>query len=201
MRVTLVRHGQSEWNAVERLQGQADIGLSDLGRKQARALKPLIAMLKPCRTIASDLLRVRQTVDALELEDTLFDGRLREVNVGDWTGRSIPDLLAEDETRYLDWRAGIYTPPGSESWTQFSSRTSEVVREVAERPCKNLLLICHDGVIRALINYFVGLDPSRLIAAAPASCTAFILKEKLNTQARLELFNYRPLNLDFDAPD
>lgn len=65
MRLLLVRHGQSEWNATRRLQGQADIVLSDMGREPARRLAPLIAAIGPDRAITSDLVRAAETADLL----------------------------------------------------------------------------------------------------------------------------------------
>ena len=85
MRVLLVRHGQSEWNASRRLQGQADIGLSDLGRRQADALKPVIESIAPCRALSSDLERVRETAERIGAPSATLTERLREIDVGDWT--------------------------------------------------------------------------------------------------------------------
>ena len=61
MRLLLVRHGETEWNAARRLQGQADIALSDRGRDQARRLRPVIEALRPDRVVTSDLLRAAET--------------------------------------------------------------------------------------------------------------------------------------------
>jgi probable phosphoglycerate mutase len=199
MRVLLVRHGQSEWNADHRLQGQADIALTALGRQQADALRPVIAHIGPCRAISSDLKRVRETAARIGARDVTFTDRLREIDVGDWTGRGIPEIEAEDEQAYLDWRAGNGSPPGGESWTAFSNRVTAVIDEAAVTPCRNLLVVCHGGVIRAVLQRFLNLNPARIIPVAPASLTSVRLgKDK---PARLELFNYRPDRLDFEAPD
>lgn len=199
MRLLLVRHGQSEWNASRRLQGQADIALSALGETQADALRPVIERIAPCRAVSSDLTRSRETArritpDALQLSEAL-----REINVGDWTGRAIDDIRAEDEDAYQDWRAGLSAPPGGETWAAFVERTTEAIEDERREPCRNLLVVCHGGVIRALLQHYLGLDPSRIIPVAPASLSA--LRLGANTPARLELFNYRPDTLDLEAPD
>ncbi|WP_244627870.1 histidine phosphatase family protein [Lentilitoribacter sp. Alg239-R112] len=199
MRILLVRHGQSEWNASHRLQGQADIALSELGRIQAEQLKPVIDEIGPCRTISSDLKRVRETTTLIGADKPSFTEDLREVDVGDWTGRTIEDIQSENEAAYLGWRAGTVTPPAGENWKVFSDRVSEVIRNELSNPCENLLVVCHGGVIRALLNHFLGLEPSRIIPVAPASLTAIRLLN--NKTERLELFNYRPNKLDFQAPD
>lgn len=199
MRLLLVRHGQSEWNAARRLQGQADIGLSILGRAQAEALRATIDEAAPCRVIASDLKRVRETAERISTASVRFVEGLREIDVGDWTGRTIDDIRAEDESAYQSWRAGTSAPPGGEVWSDFVDRVSGVIEEERRAPCENLLVVCHGGVIRALLQRYVGLEPAHIIPVAPASLSALRLGN--GKPPRLELFNYRPYALDFEAPD
>jgi len=201
MRLLLVRHGQSEWNATHRLQGQADIALSETGQGQADALRATIADIGPCRAIASDLERVRDTAVRIGAPDASPTVRLREIDVGDWTGRTIEDIIAEDETAYLAWRAGTGTPPGGELWEDFADRVSAAIQHEVQTPCDNLLVVCHGGVIRAILQRFLELQPASIIPVAPASLTAIRLANKKGKPNRLELFNYRPVSLDFEAPD
>ena len=77
-RLFLVRHGESEWNAVRRLQGQADISLSAKGEAQATALASTVAQLAPDRVVTSDLRRAYQTASLLGYPDAQRDHRLRE---------------------------------------------------------------------------------------------------------------------------
>ena len=201
MRVLLVRHGQSQWNASHRLQGQADIALSEAGCAQADALRSTIDALSPCRAITSDLERVRETAARIGAPDATPTPELREIDVGDWTGRTTSDILAENEAAYLAWRAGTGTPPGGEPWERFADRVCSVITREAEEPCKNLLVVCHGGVIRAILQRFLNLQPASVIPVAPASLTAMRLKSGKDKPPRLELFNYRPANLEFEAPD
>ena len=201
MRLLLVRHGQSEWNASHRLQGQADIGLSDRGRHQCDTLRPVIEAIKPCRAISSDLQRVRDTAKRIGASDPVFTDQLREIDVGEWTGRTIEDIEASDPDGYLGWRAGRQTPPGGETWNDFASRIQTVITVEKEDPCENLLVVCHGGVIRAILQRFLGLEPANIIPVGPASLTAMRLANGTGKPARLELFNYRPDTLEFEAPD
>jgi probable phosphoglycerate mutase len=82
MRLLLVRHGASEWNAVRRLQSQADLALSDLGREQARRLRPVTEALVPDQTISSDLVRAAETARLLGATDANLMPGLREIAVG-----------------------------------------------------------------------------------------------------------------------
>ena len=154
MRILLVRHGQSEWNAEKRLQGQADISLSEKGISQAEALRPVIEGIAPCRAITSDLRRARDTAGILGFPDAAPTKGLREVSVGDWTGRLIPDIIAEDSRGYAGWRAGTTAPPGGETWTDFVTRTCGVVEEAhrcqLQEPPRSLPRRCHPGLARSL---------------------------------------------------
>lgn len=198
-RLLLVRHGESEWNATRRLQGQADIGLSPKGEAQALALAPLIAQLAPDSVITSDLSRARRTAELLGYPDARTDMALREVDVGAWTGLDIAGIVSDQPEAYRNWRAGTFAPPGGEEWSTFSTRTVTATRaafETAER----LLVVCHGGVVRALLQALLGLSPKRIIPVGPASLT--ILANKPNEHdMRLEVFNHTPGGLVLDAPD
>lgn len=202
MRLLLVRHGQSEWNASRRLQGQADIALSEEGRRQADALRPTIEAIAPDRAISSDLARVRETAERIGAKQATFTSDLREIDVGDWTGKPIEAIIAADAEAYAGWRAGTHAPPGGEIWSDFVARVGGAIeRERSSRPCHTLLAVCHGGVIRALIQHLLGLPPARIIPVAPASLTVLQLDTAGGQSGRLELFNYRPGGVEFDAPD
>src|ERR1700704_2099238 len=87
-RVLLVRHGQSEWNALGKWQGQADPPLSDLGRAQARSAAHSLGSLDAI--YASDLQRAMETAaiiaNALGIGPVVVDPDLRERNAGEWSG-------------------------------------------------------------------------------------------------------------------
>lgn len=202
MRLLLVRHGESEWNASRRLQGQADAALSDEGRRQADALRPTIEAIAPDRAVSSDLARVRETAERIGAKQATLTSDLREIDVGDWTGRPIEAIVAADAEAYAGWRAGTHAPPGGEDWGSFVARVAGAIeRERVSRPCDTLLAVCHGGVIRALIQSLLGLPPARIIPVAPASLTVLQLDKTGGQSGRLELFNYRPGSLDFEAPD
>ncbi|MFE3836142.1 histidine phosphatase family protein [Pseudogemmobacter sonorensis] len=201
MRLLLVRHGQSVWNADRRLQGQADIALSEAGRAQARALAPVIAAFAPERAVSSDLARARETAALLGHPRAVLLPELREHSVGLWEGRAIPSIMAETPGDYALWRGGRFTPEGGEPWESFTARVTSALRaEHARGDCRNLLVVCHGGVIRAVLHGLLGLAPTSLIPVAPASLTTLMLRAG-DPSPRLELLNYRPGEIDLDAPD
>src|SRR4051795_13095841 len=79
-RLILVRHGESTWNAEERLQGQLDPPLSERGREQARTLAGVADGLPADRVICSDLGRARETAELMGLEPGRLDTRWREID-------------------------------------------------------------------------------------------------------------------------
>jgi probable phosphoglycerate mutase len=197
-RLMIVRHGESEWNADRRLQGQADIALSPRGREQAEALRASIERLAPDHTICSDLKRAHDTALLLGADDAHCMPGLREIDVGEWTGQAIGDIRARDPEGYRGWRAGTHTPPGGEAWAAFLARTNAAVVD-ALKSHERLLVVCHGGVIRALLEHLIALPPHRIIPVGPASLS--ILAEHGAGDMRLELFNYSPTGPILDAPD
>ena len=123
---------------------------------------------------------------------------MREIAVGDWTGAEIDTLISDQPEHYHGWRAGTYAPPGGELWANFRERVAAVITAEAASPCDNLLVVCHGGVIRALVEHLLDLPPRQIIPVGPASLTAIRLAD---TGPRLELFNYRPDLPEFAAPD
>jgi probable phosphoglycerate mutase len=187
-RIMLVRHGESEWNSVRRLQGQADIGLSRLGEEQAKRLRPVIEALSPDKAVSSDLERARRTAALLGYPEAAVFSALREIDVGDWTGTEVETLLANGTDDYSRWRAGAFTPPGGESWQSFRQRVIAGLSEALADSAERLLVVCHGGVIRALLDGLVGLSPSRIMPVGPGSLTMLADKNGL----RIETFNFSP---------
>ena len=148
-RLLITRHGESEWNAIGRWQGQADPPLSDLGRRQAQAaasrLGPLDAIF------ASDLQRAHQTAmiisESLGQGPVIVDPDLRERDAGEWSG------LTKDEVEaawpgYLDSHR---RPPAFEPDDSFLERILRALGRIREQVDDGeVLVLCHGGVIYAL---------------------------------------------------
>jgi probable phosphoglycerate mutase len=200
-RILLVRHGESEWNSVRRLQGQADIDLTQTGRSQAIALRATVAALRPDRTLSSDLKRARETAVLLGREDAEPTPALREIDVGAWTGAQISQLIASEGENYRGWRAGTFVPPGGELWADFRDRTFADVDTALRAGAKRLLVVCHGGVIRALLESLVGLPPHKIVPVGPASLSIVAVRDEDHRDIRLELFNFRPDGPVLDSPD
>lgn len=197
-RILLVRHGESEWNAIRRLQGQADIELSERGREQACALGPMVASFKPGLVMTSDLKRAVHTSALLGYPEAIHEPLLREQNVGTWTGAEIAHLMADAPAAYAGWRAGTFAPENGEIWADFRARVSGALEKAFAAEAETVLVVCHGGVIRAALDGALGLAPARIIPVGPASLTILAFPKG---EARLEVFNATTFAPVIDAPD
>jgi probable phosphoglycerate mutase len=128
-RLVLLRHGETDWNAEERAQGHADVPLNAVGHAQAAAVAETLAAFGPVRLWSSDLMRAMQTAQYVADATGLIvepDPRLREYDVGQRSGLTIPEFEATYPEAYASWRRGDgrLRVPGEES-------TEEVRRRIA----------------------------------------------------------------------
>lgn len=160
----LLRHGQTEWNILKKIQGSADSPLSEDGKKQTAAWIDTLKTYDWDRIIASDLGRVRATVDILNQELCLpvsFDPRLREQHWGDWEGLTLPFVqqnCKEDLARRvaMGWE---FAAPGGETRRAVKDRVLKTLLESAEKwPGQKILVICHQGVVKSVLYSFDGRD-------------------------------------------
>lgn len=155
-RLLLVRHAESLWNAAGRWQGQADPGLSARGREQARGLGTRLAGEAVEALVASDLERAAETARiaarALGLEARL-DPRLREHDVGAWSGLTHAEIAARWPDDYARFRAGDteLRPGGGESRRMLAARVARAAAELAAEHAGRLVLVTHAGWLRALV--------------------------------------------------
>jgi probable phosphoglycerate mutase len=157
-RLILLRHGQTEWNASDRMQGQYDTELSELGRRQAKDAARELMGIEPIALISSDLRRAFDTASALADHsdlDVVPDRRLRETRLGEWEGLTHIEVDARYPGARQQWRLdATFTPPGGESKLDVGARALPVVRELfdarADWPGRTIILVAHGGLIAAL---------------------------------------------------
>lgn len=177
-RLVIVRHGESTWNAEERLQGQLDPPLSDRGREQARALGAAadLRAFPPERVVCSDLSRARETAELLGVTPGRFDPRWREIDIGEWGGRTAAEIDAQGGG-LTNWRGGPRTAPDGEPWSAFAARVAGAFDELATAG-GSWLVVSHGGCVRAACAHVTGADHLRLGSPGNASTTTFELGER-----------------------
>ena len=162
----LVRHGETDWNAAGRAQGQSQVPLNAAGQAQARALAARLRPLCFSAAYASDLRRVTETAaPILHGRDELVLvtlPALREKSFGAWEGMTFGEMEARYPQRYAELfsDAGSFAPPGGESDRQLFQRVADAVdrlRETHGRDRGNLLLVAHGGSLCAAIVHLLAL--------------------------------------------
>jgi broad specificity phosphatase PhoE len=133
-RLILWRHGQTDFNAESRVQGQYDSELSEVGVAQASAAARLLAGFKPDLIVSSDLKRAANTAAALSAETGLpvtYDVRLRERHFGEWQGLLLSEMKERWPDAYARWRAGEpVTDVGVEEIADLAKRVSAAVHDI-----------------------------------------------------------------------
>jgi len=167
-RLVMLRHGQTEFNAGSRMQGQLDTELSELGRAQAIAAAGVLAKRQPVLIVSSDLRRAYDTAVALGERTGLrvqVDTRLRETHLGDWQGLTHDQVDAAAPGARLAWRNdATWAPHGGESRVDVAARGLPLVAELVasepewgvDEPERPVVLVAHGGLIAALTAGLLG---------------------------------------------
>jgi len=158
-----IRHGETSWNALGRLQGTRDIALNDLGKKQAvhagNVLGDLLERDGRDKTalpyVASPLSRARLTMEllrgALRLapEGYALDVRLREIGYGVWEGSTLAEMEAADPELYAKRLTAKWTmaPKGGETYAEVEQR----MRDWYDTVRVDTVTVAHGGTARALM--------------------------------------------------
>lgn len=168
MQLTLIRHGQTEWNATGRWQGQADPPLNDKGRAQARRTAAELKDQHIDMLISSDLLRAHQTAEiigsALALSVEL-EPRLREVNLGDWQGLYSDEIGARWPAEMRQWLESPLSirPPHGESIRELADRVLAAVKDIATRHAgRRVGIVAHELPIAVIATQVAGVPLERL---------------------------------------
>jgi probable phosphoglycerate mutase len=163
LRLLLVRHGESTWNAQSRWQGQADPPLSPLGEQQAEEAAERLAQIASITAVwTSDLVRARRTAELiasrLDVDRVRDEPRLRERDVGSWSGLT----RAEIEERWPGYLAARRSPPDFEGDVELLARTRAGLSAAVDGSrTGDVLVVTHGGVVRT-IERSLGATPDKL---------------------------------------
>jgi probable phosphoglycerate mutase len=195
-RVVLIRHGESQWNASGQWQGHGGPGLSQRGRRQAAAVARSVSDTEPhvCLVAASDLPRATETAEltAEMLGQTpTLDHRLREIDVGWWSGLTTDEIVARDPETVAALEAGQDVPRGgAETAGALRARVVDALEEIAAA-CDGgtLLVFSHGGPVRAVVGHLLGLTITQQGGlAGPDNCSRTVVTYDARG-ARLRTYN------------
>jgi len=182
--LVVVRHGRTEANASGLLLGRHDPPLDETGRSQAAALAAAVGDVD--RIVASPLRRAQETAAAfggvVEVDD-----RWIELDYGDWDGRPIADVGAEEWAR---WRRDVhFRPPGGETLAELGDRVRQACDDLVDAATTGtVVLVSHVSPIKAAVTWALGVGDEAVwrLYVAPASIT------------RIDVRDGRPVLISFD---
>lgn len=157
LKLTLVRHGETEWNAQRRYQGHADVPLSAIGLRQAELVAERLAGEKFDAIYASDLKRASQTASHISEKvglPFLAEPRLREMSFGVLEGLRWEEAEEKFPEMLKAWLDDYNHPPeGGESMDIFLARIAAFREDLlARHTSQNILLVAHGGTLNELIR-------------------------------------------------
>lgn len=168
VRIILIRHGQTEWNRIERFRGRVDLPLDDVGLRQAEAVGRRMALEWELAAVyASPLARAVQTAEAIATACDLAVQPLPgviDIDYGEWQGLSPQEVSERYPELYRAWLAAPQTVhiPGGESLDDVRCRGMAALDEVISgNPGRTIALVSHTVVNRVLLLSILGLDNSR----------------------------------------
>jgi probable phosphoglycerate mutase len=157
----VIRHGETDWNRQHRFQGQIDVPLNELGLEQARRLGLRLAAEPIDLMIVSDLLRARQTAQAVadaqgqaSVVQPLFEPLWREQGFGILEGLDVPTIKQRHADLWAQWlhhEADYALPQGGESNTAFHARVMQAMQILLARHAgRRVVVVTHGGVLDML---------------------------------------------------
>ena len=163
--IYVIRHGETEWNALNKVLGRTDIPLNSYGIRQAKEIAGMLRDLKIDVFLSSPLTRARQTADIISCEvnaEYRIDDRLTEQDFGAFEG---VDRFAEEYQKAK--REYFVRYPGGESYFDMAARVFPLIKEVEG---KNALLVTHGGICRIIRSYFEDMSNEEFVRFSQGNC-------------------------------
>jgi probable phosphoglycerate mutase len=170
--IILIRHGETEWNSQQRMQGHSNSDLSSVGQAQIQALGEWMKNVPFDHIYSSDSLRAKQTAEAITQfsgHELKIDLRLREKNLGVFEGLTSEEARERhpEVFRLFKTAGSKYVIDEGESTQQLQDRALEIVDEIRiKHPEEHVLLVTHGGFIRVVMKHSLGLSletPTRFL--------------------------------------
>ena len=166
LHLMLVRHGETEWNVQRRYQGQSDVPLSDLGRRQAELVAERLVDEKIDAVYASDLKRAWETAQAIAEKNSLdvfSEPRLRELKFGILEGLTFDEAQERYPEMIEAWMEDFNnTPEGAETIDLFNARIVALLDELKSKHDEQVvLLVGHGGSLSEILRVVLELSPEK----------------------------------------
>ena len=164
-----VRHGQTEWNAVRRMQGQFNSDLTELGQQQAHTNGQFLADVSIDYLVASPLDRTRQTAAIINLYlqlDIKYDARIMEWDCGDWSGELWDQLDKKWPVEFNAWRSDPFNfrGPKCENYPDMIDRVTPFLQELLGRPETSIAIVSHGVIGRVMVGYLLDMNADEMLS-------------------------------------
>ena len=176
-RFVLVRHGQTEWNRIERFRGRADVALNDTGLAQAAATgKRIAAEWSPAAIYSSPLSRAVKTAEAIAAHFAVSvqaEPGLTDIDYGEWQGLTPREARERWPVALDDWyvRPQDAQIPGGETLADLRHRAMSAVKELGDRhPEHTIVVVGHTVVNRIILLGVLGLGNDRFWRVRQEPC-------------------------------
>lgn len=157
MKIYLTRHGQTEWNKADKVQGILNSELTEEGINMAKTLHNISKDVKFDHVYSSDLKRAVDTAKIIAPKNEIITTPyLREINVGNWSGRYFQDIKKEDSKLYKTYfnDPEKYERPDGESLKNVMERVEKFFEEfILHSKDENVLIVSHGVTIVGIFNY------------------------------------------------
>ncbi len=176
-----IRHGQTEWNAIRRMQGQWNSDLSDLGRQQAEVSGRLLSRFPIDRMYASPLDRTRQTAEIITRHVDLpvtFDDRIMEWNTGDWSGHLYAEVAVKWKEEWEAYQADRfhYRGPNCENYPDMFNRARPFIQQVLAEDANHIAIISHGMIGKAMISLLLELTEDETLSFGQPNDVVMVVK-------------------------
>ena len=172
MNIYLSRHGQTELNKKQLMQGRTDEPLNATGIVQAKMARKFIKDVNFDAVYSSPLTRAKQTASILgdiPMEDIIVDERIIEVDFGNYELRKY-QRLGVKLTSYWLIPEVFKCPDSVESMEAIISRSHEFLRELEQKDYNNVLVVCHGGILRPMFGYLMDRKRGYSWRPKPTNC-------------------------------
>jgi len=166
--ITLIRHGQTDWNIEKRMQGQLDINLNAEGVQQIHSLANQLKTTQQWKRIfTSPLCRARYSAqilgDILNVQVEVVDA-LKELNFGVWQGMTYDQISSQFPKEWLTWHqnGGVVQIPLAEKISSGMERVIVSIDSLAEKHKEPIGIVTHGTVIEIYLNYLQGISPEAM---------------------------------------
>jgi broad specificity phosphatase PhoE len=173
-----IRHGQTEWNAIRRMQGQWNSDLSELGREQAAVNGRFLKDLGIEHIVASPLDRTRQTAEIINTHlelDIHYDDRIMEWDCGDWSGEMWDQVKDKWPEEFTAWQADqfYYRGPNCENYPDMIARSKPFLEELHALDHTAIAIVSHGMIGRVMVGTLLGMTPEEMFAFGQTNDTVF----------------------------